>query len=133
MIHATKGIVLRTDKYGETRIIVSMYTELFGLQSYMINGARTEKKSTVKANLYQPSTLLDMIVYHHPNKNLHRIKEAKLLHAINFQGAEVIKYTIGIYMVELIQKAITETESNTELYQFFEESFERVIQNPIRS
>ncbi|MBK7691319.1 MAG: DNA repair protein RecO [Bacteroidetes bacterium] len=131
MIHASKGIVLRVVKYGETSIIVSVYTELFGLQSYMINGARTEKKTAVKANLYQPGTLLDLIVYHHPHKNLHRIKEAKLQHSTNFQGAEVIKYTIGIYMVELIQKAITETESNPELYQFFEESFMQVLHNPI--
>lgn len=128
MLHATKGIVLRTVKYGETSIIVTMYTEIFGLQSYLINGVRTEKKASTKANLYQPTTLLDLIVYHHPHKNLQRIKEAKLFYNRNFQGSEVIKYSIAIYMVELIQKAITESESNSELYHFFEEHFLQVLQ-----
>lgn len=43
-IHHTKGIVLRTVKYGETSLVVSIYTEMFGLQQYMVNGVRTNKK-----------------------------------------------------------------------------------------
>ncbi|MFX9061736.1 recombination protein O N-terminal domain-containing protein, partial [Acinetobacter baumannii] len=30
MVHATKGVVLRTIKYGDTSVITSIYTELFG-------------------------------------------------------------------------------------------------------
>ena len=127
MLHATKGIVLRTVKYGETSIVVTIYTELFGLQSYLMNGVRTDKKSGTKANLFQPTTMLDLVVYHHPHKNLQRIKEAKIFEARNSQGTDVVKYTISIYMVELIQKAITETEPNSELYHFFEESFLHVL------
>ena len=41
MVHKTKGIVLRTVKYGETSVIVTILTELFGLQSYLVNGVRT--------------------------------------------------------------------------------------------
>ncbi|HMT35804.1 MAG TPA: DNA repair protein RecO [Chitinophagaceae bacterium] len=129
-LHATKGIVLRAIKYGETSLVVTIYTALFGLQSYLINGVRTEKKTSTKANMYQPTTQLELIVYHHPNKNLQRIKEAKLLLTKNFHGVDVIRYAIGIYMVELIQKAITETEANTALYDFFEDHFMHVLEAP---
>ncbi len=37
-LHNTKGIVLRTVKYGETSVIVTIFTELFGIQSYIVNG-----------------------------------------------------------------------------------------------
>ncbi|MEO6722293.1 MAG: recombination protein O N-terminal domain-containing protein, partial [Ferruginibacter sp.] len=30
MTHKTKGIVLRTIRYGETSVVVSIFTELFG-------------------------------------------------------------------------------------------------------
>ena len=40
MISKTKGIVLRTVKYGETSVVVTIFTELFGLQSYLVNGVR---------------------------------------------------------------------------------------------
>ncbi|MFL5786527.1 MAG: recombination protein O N-terminal domain-containing protein [Flavisolibacter sp.] len=36
MIHKTKGIVLRTVKYGETSLVVTMFTELLGLQYYIV-------------------------------------------------------------------------------------------------
>jgi DNA repair protein RecO (recombination protein O) len=44
MLHNTKGIVLRVTKYGDTSIITSIYTELFGLQQYIVKGVRTSSK-----------------------------------------------------------------------------------------
>ena len=38
MITKTKGIVLNYIKYGDTSIICKIYTKLFGVQSYIING-----------------------------------------------------------------------------------------------
>jgi DNA repair protein RecO (recombination protein O) len=37
MTHKTKGIILRTVKYGETSLVVTAFTELFGIQAYMVN------------------------------------------------------------------------------------------------
>ncbi|MFM2327595.1 MAG: repair protein RecO, partial [Bacteroidota bacterium] len=37
MTHKTKGIVLRSIKYGETSLVVTLFTELFGVQTYMVN------------------------------------------------------------------------------------------------
>ncbi len=123
MLHQTKGIVLRTTKYSDTSLIVTIYTELFGIQTYMVNGVRTERKSASKANIYQPTTLLDLIVYHQPNKNLQRIKEVKLLHLYQSLNFSMIKNSIAIFIIELISKSISEQETNTDLYNFFEETF----------
>ena len=76
MTHKTKGIVLRSVKYGETSVVVTIYTELFGIQSYMVKGVRkSSKTSSGKAIYFQPSAILDMVVYHNPLKNLNFIKE----------------------------------------------------------
>src|SRR5882724_5528873 len=77
-LHKTRGIVLRIVKYGETSLIVTVYTELFGIQSYLVNGVRTSsKKGSGKANLFQPCAILDMVVYHNELKQLNRIREFK--------------------------------------------------------
>ena len=53
MTHKTKGIVLRTIQYGETSIITSVYTELFGLQSYIVKGVRqSSKKNSQKLYIF---------------------------------------------------------------------------------
>ena len=75
-LYKTKGIVLRTVKYGETSVIVTIFTELFGIQSYLVNGVRTStKKGSGKASLFQPSAILELVVYHNELKHLNRIKE----------------------------------------------------------
>ncbi len=126
MLHATNGIVLRTIKYGDTSIIVTIYTEVFGVQSYLVNGVRTDKKSKTKANIYQPATLLELVVYHQPNKNLQRIKEARVYYLYQSVQSSVVKNAIAIYMSELIFKTITEPEQHQDLYDFFESSFQLV-------
>ena len=61
MNHTTHGIILRTVKYGETSIIASVFTEIFGVQSYIVNGVRvSSKKGAGKANLFQPAAILDL-------------------------------------------------------------------------
>ncbi|HEX4373990.1 MAG TPA: recombination protein O N-terminal domain-containing protein, partial [Puia sp.] len=64
-LYKTNGIVLRTVKYGETSVIVTIFTDLFGIQSYLVNGIRTSsKKMQSKINLFQPAAVLQLVVYH---------------------------------------------------------------------
>src|SRR3954453_3291626 len=76
MTHKTKGIVLRTLKYGETSLITTIYNELFGIQSYIVKGVRQgTKKSSAKGVYFQPAAILDLVVYQNEFKNLNFIKE----------------------------------------------------------
>ncbi|HEY6900792.1 MAG TPA: DNA repair protein RecO [Puia sp.] len=123
-LHKTKGIVLKTVKYGETSLIATLYTELFGLQSYIVSGVRTSsKKGPGKANLFQPSAILDLVVYHNDLKNLQRIKEMKW--AILYQHIffDVLKNAVALFMVELLTKCIKQPEPNPDLFYFIEDAF----------
>src|SRR5580658_7230159 len=123
-LHKTKGIVLRIVKYGETSLVVTIYTELFGVQSYLVNGVRTSsRKGPGKANLFQPAAILDLVVYHNELKNLQRIREFKwdvLYQQIFFS---VLKNSVALFMVELLQKCLREPEPNPGLFYFIEDAF----------
>jgi DNA repair protein RecO (recombination protein O) len=124
MIHKTKGIVLRSVKYGETSVIVSVYTELFGLQSYIVNGVRTSsKKGVTMGNLFQPAAILDLIVYHNELKNLQRIKEFRWSYLYQHIFFDVIKNSVALFMVELLQKCVKQPEANADLFSFAEDAF----------
>ena len=123
-LHKTKGIVLKTIKYGETSVIVSIYTELFGIQSYLVNGVRTSgKKGSPKAILLQPSAILDLVVYHNELKQLNRIKEFKWGFLYQTVLTEVPKNAVALFMVELLTKCLKQPEANQELYNFAEDVF----------
>src|SRR5215203_912793 len=123
MIHKTKGIVLRSVKYGETSLVLTVFTELFGLQSYIVNGVRTiSKKGGSKAVFFQPSALLDLVVYHNEYKNLQRIKEYKWAHLYQHIFSDVKKNAVALFMIELLTKSLKQPEANAELFYFAEDA-----------
>lgn len=123
MIHKTKGIVLRSIRFGETSLVVTMFTEFFGLQSYLVNGVRTPtKKSTAKANLFQSAAILDLVAYHNEFKNLQRLKEFKWAYLYSHILSDVKKNAVVLFMIELLSKCLKQPEANAELFYFIEDA-----------
>jgi len=123
MVHKTKGIVLRTVKYGETSVIVTILTELFGLQSYLVNGVRTSKgRGGSKAGMFQPAAMLDLVIYHQESKNLNRLKEYSWSFLYRNILSDVISNSIALFMIELLQKCLKQPESNPDLFYFMEDA-----------
>jgi DNA repair protein RecO (recombination protein O) len=121
MTHKTKGIVLRTIKYGETSVVVTIFTELFGIQTYMVNGVRTSKKSAAKANHFQPGAILDMVVYHNEQRTMQRIREFRWDFLFREVLSDVVKNSVALYIVELLYKCLKQPEQNTALFDFCED------------
>jgi DNA repair protein RecO (recombination protein O) len=122
MLHKTKGIVLRTVKYGETSLVVTMFTELFGVQGYMVNGVRSASpRSPYRANFFQPATLLDMVVYHNERHALQRVKEFKWSYIYEDIYRNIHKNTVALFITELLQKCLKQPEANADLYAFVED------------
>jgi DNA repair protein RecO (recombination protein O) len=121
MLHKTQGIVFRFTKYGDTSIIVTIFTELFGLQTYIVNGVRS-KSSKGRIALFQPLTLLDMVVYYKENASIKRIKEVKCLHPYQTLQTDIRKSSIAMFINELLNKAVKEENHAQELFEFLLQS-----------
>jgi DNA repair protein RecO (recombination protein O) len=105
-------------------LIVTIFTELFGLQSYLVNGVRTSsKKGSGKANLFQPTAILDLVVYHNELKHLNRIKEFKWSYLYKNIFSDVPKNAVSLFMIELLTKCLKQPEANQELFEFCEDAF----------
>src|ERR1041384_3465714 len=127
MTHKTKGIILRTVKYGETSVITTAYTELFGIQSYIVKGVRQiTKRSTGKALYFQPAAILNMVVYHNEFKNLNFIKEYEWGYLYNEVLFDVVKNTVAMYIVEMMQHCLKQPEANAELFYLVEDTLKQL-------
>ncbi|WOK06241.1 DNA repair protein RecO [Imperialibacter roseus] len=109
MLQKTRGIAINYIKYRDTSIISRIYTEDFGLQSYIVNGVRSAK-SKGKMALYQPLTLLDLVIYHKDGAQLNRISEIKCFYPYQHIPFEIRKTTIGIFLGEVLSKIVRENE-----------------------
>ena len=118
MLHKTRGIVFRFTKYGDTSIIVNIFTELFGLQSFIVNGVRSASSRGNKIALYQPLTLLDLVIYHRENANINRIKEVKCVHPYHTIPVDVRKSTIAMFIGEVVNKSVKEQAHSGDIFDF---------------
>jgi DNA repair protein RecO (recombination protein O) len=121
MLVKTQGIVLRFVKYGETSIIVTIYTKDAGRSTYIVNGARSSR-ARGKIALYQPLSLLDMVVYQKQGRDINRISEVKSLENLNSLRTNVYKSSIGLFLVEVLNKCIQEESANEQLFEYILES-----------
>ncbi len=125
--HKTRGIVLRSVHYGETSIIATVYTELFGIQSYIIKGIRQhKKKATNKANFFQPAAILDMVVYQNELKHLQFIKEFEWSYLYQHLFFDVIKNAVAMYMIELLAHSLKQPEASPDMYFLVEDSLKQL-------
>jgi len=122
MLHKTNGIVFRLTNYGETSIIVNIFTSAFGLQSYIVNGVRGKSKKTNIA-LYQPLTLLELVVYHRENASIMRIKDVKCIHPYQSFTQDFRKSTIALFLNEVVNRTVKEQTHAEDLCEFLIQSF----------
>jgi len=121
MLHTTRGIVLGYIKYGETSIIAKIFTEALGLQAYMIQGVRA-KKPKHNVALFQPLTLLNMVVYHKKQRSVQRLTEVQHHTPNSDILANINKAVMVVFLAEFLAKVIREEEHNEKLFNFLWQS-----------
>ena len=122
MLQKTRGVALSYIRYRETSIIARVYTEEYGLQSYIVNGVRSARSKTNKIALYQPLTLLEMVVYHKEDRDLHRISEVKTNYPFQSLPFEVAKSSMAMFITEMLTKTLKEETGNPALFTFLMDS-----------
>lgn len=123
MLYKTRGIALSYIRYRESSIIAKIYTEAFGIQSYIVNGVRSSSSKTNRIALFQPLTLLDLVVYHKEKQDtVHRISEIKCYHPFSSLPYQVTKSSLALFVTEILGKTLREEEANEPLFGFIEQS-----------
>lgn len=117
MLHKTRGIVFRFTKYSDSSIIVTIFTELFGIQTYIVNGVRS-KKANGNIALYQSLTLLDLVVYYKENASIKRIKEVKCLHQYQTLSTDIRKSLIAMFIGEMLNKTVKDETHAQDIFEF---------------
>jgi len=117
MLVKTRGIVIKQTKFSDSGIIVNVFTEELGMQAFFVRGINN-KKSKSKAAMFQPLTLVDMIVSFAENKTLHSINEVSVSYAYVSITENMIKRTLLFFIDELLYKSLKEEPENRELFNW---------------
>ena len=117
-----QGIVLQSIRYGDTSLIVKVFTRSLGLRSYMVKGA-FNRNSKHRAALFQNLHLINYVEVGKPNKSsLGYMKDVQLTTVYQSIPFVMNKGAILMYVSELLSKTLTEQEQNEPLYDFITKS-----------
>lgn len=114
---STPGIVLHATPYGDSSVIVKVFTRTLGVRSYIIKGVRGHH-AKVKQNLLQPLSCLDMVVYDNPKTELNYVKELSPRDA--GYEATPVDSALRFFMTEVLYKSLQEAEPMPALYDYVE-------------
>jgi DNA repair protein RecO (recombination protein O) len=117
MLQTTRGIIFHHVKFSDTSIIARIYTEQFGLQSYLVRGLRN-RRSEIKKALFQHLNLVEMVVSHRENKELQYLKELRIADPFHSIPFDIRKSAIALFLNEVLYQTIREEEPNPDLFEF---------------
>jgi DNA repair protein RecO (recombination protein O) len=113
-----QGIVLQSIRYGDTSLIVKVFTRSLGLRSYMVKGA-FNRNSKSRAALFQNLHLINYVEASRHNKgSLGYLKDVQLTTVYQSIPFVMNKSAILMYISELLSKTIIEQEQNEVMFDF---------------
>ena len=119
-----QGIVLQGIRYGDTSLIVKIYTRNFGLKSYMLKGAFSHS-SKCRAAFFQPLNVIEFVVNGKNNHgSLGYVKDVQMLFPYQTLFSDMRKSAVLMYVEELLSRSLTEQEQNLALYDFIVHSLQ---------
>ncbi|MBE9529582.1 MAG: DNA repair protein RecO [Proteobacteria bacterium] len=112
--YKVKAVLLNSVDYAESDRILTFYTEEYGKMSGIAKGARRSRKRFV-ANI-DPLCHSTLLLFHNGKSDLVRIDDATLIDGHGALKADIEKYSIGCYMLELVNEMTREGHALPEVY-----------------
>ena len=117
----TQGIVLKTVKYGEDRLIADILTREAGRVAVALR-ISSSKQSKSKRSLFQPLNILDLDIVQTPRQQLATVREARLAIPYISIPFDVAKLSIAFFVAEFLHHATREAHCDPPLYDFVVQS-----------
>ena len=123
MLIKTEAIVLHSLKYGESRMIVDLFTRQQGRLSCIVSIPKTSK-AKIKKQLFQPLTLIDVESDIRPRVQLQKLRDARLLHTPLTLHLSPAKMAISLFLAEFLYHALRgEQQPDEQLFDYMKHSF----------
>ncbi|MBR1688364.1 MAG: DNA repair protein RecO [Prevotella sp.] len=121
MLIKTEAIVLHSFKYGETRMIVDVFTRERGRVS-LIAAVPKSAKSRIKKQYFQPMTMLAIEYDERQRVQLQKLKDARLLHPYSQLPFDIAKLSVSLFTAEFLYYALRSEQRNEPLYCYIIDS-----------
>ncbi len=111
------ALVLGTVKYGDNGHVLRSFTPQTGLVAFMVHSLRSKKPGKMRPSMVLPMSSLEIVLQSRSKGNLRSMKEVHPKYHWKTLHTDPIKMTLCTFAAEVIQKSITEDQSDPEFFQ----------------
>ena len=119
----TEAFVLHSFKYGETRMIIDMYTRASGRLSFVVQLPKTSR-GKLKKQLFQPLTLLNIETDVRPRIQLQKIHNAAIAIPLSSLQTNPAKLSITLFLAEFLYHALKGEQENEPMFDYVASSLQ---------
>ena len=125
MIISTPGIVMHATKYGDTSLVVKIFTQQQGNQSFIIKNA-FRKNNRFSASYFTPLAMMDISYDDHSKSSLKYLKDIAPRHPANPLYYDPAKSSILLFYKEILYKLLMDAGEDQTLFGFLQEEISLV-------
>ena len=125
MLVSTPGIVMHATKYGDTSLIVKIFTQQQGNQSFIIKGAY-RKNNRFAASYFTPLAMMDISYDDHNRNSLKYLKDIAPRQTSKQLFYDPAKNSILLFYNEILYKMLMDAGEDQMLFDFLRKEIEGV-------
>ena len=111
------AIVLQAIKYGESQLIVDLFTEKLGALSFIVRIPKS-KKAKIKRQYFQPFVILNVEFDYRANVSLQKLRDVSIAIPFLHLPFAPYKYTVSMFLSEVLAYALKNEQQNEALFSF---------------
>lgn len=124
MLQDTTGIVLKSTPFSDTSMVTRIFTCEFGKMSFMAKGIRKSKKGT--SGILESMNKVNFQVNYKEDKDLQILRDLTLVSGLTKIRNDLKRLTIGLAMVDMIDKTMQPKDASTVLFRLLNRSLEEL-------
>lgn len=113
----THGLVLRAVRYGDSQVIVTVFTEAQGTVPFIVRRPRSGKGGSPSV-LWQPLTLVEVVWDHQLRRSLQQPRELSLWQPWRSLPFDPYKAAMSLYLGEFLGYALRAESANVPLFDY---------------
>ncbi len=117
----SRAVVLHAIKYGEQQLIVDLLMREAGRVSFICH-LSTSGKGKVKAQLFQPLTLVEVVYTPRSTRSLQRFTDVRLALPYASVPFHAVKLSLTLFLAEFLSFATRDEQRNEPLFDYVEKS-----------
>ncbi len=113
----TRGIVVRTVRYGERSVIANVFTEQLGMVGFMVK-PRSKRRDPQRSLLLSPLAIVELDFDYRDNRALSQLDDVRIAVPYASLPYNPVKQAIALFLGEFLFHALRNEQANEGLFGF---------------